>query len=293
MTVEAYGQHLNENLRSLLDRAKSGRYLAPAVRRAHLPKPDAPQETRPIGVPTTEDKVLQRAVAMLLEPLYEQDFLGCSFGFRPGRSLHQALDELWRSILGMGGGWVLEVDIRKFFDTLDRACLRELLRKRVRGGVILRLIRKWLKAGVLEEERISYLERGTPQGGVISPLPSNIYLHDVLDLWFEHEVKPRLAGRAKLIRFVDDFVIVFQLKADAERVMRAVPKRLATYGLSIHADKTRLVRFVPSDEGAKQPGTFDFLAFTHAWGESRRGNWVVKRKTTKTRLRRAIVATWQ
>ena len=293
VTVEAYGQNLTENLSTLLDRAKSGRYKAPPVRRAHLPKPDAPRETRPIGVPTTEDKVLQRAVTMLLEPIYEQDFLGCSYGFRPGRSPHQALDELWRSVMGKGGGWVLEVDIRKFFDTLDRAHLRELLRKRVRDGVILRLIGKWLNAGVLEEEQLSYPERGTPQGGVISPLLSNIYLHYVLDLWFEHEVKPRLAGRAALIRFADDFVIVFQSKTDAERVMRVLPKRFAKYGLSIHPDKTRLVRFAPSRNGTAKPGTFDFLAFTHYWGKSRRGTWVVKRKTAKSRLRRAMTATWQ
>lgn len=169
VTVEAYNQNLKENLSSLLERAKSGRYFAPAGSRAHLPKPGARQETRPIGVPTTEDKVLQRAVAMLLGPIYEQDFWGCSFGFRPGRSPHQALDKLWRLIMGMGGGWVLEVDIRKFFDTLDRACLRELLRKRVRDGVILRLVGKWLNAGVLEEGRISYPDRGAFNRWVSGP----------------------------------------------------------------------------------------------------------------------------
>lgn len=291
--VAAYGQNLEANLRSLLERAKSGRYHAPPVRRAHLPKPDAPGETRPIGMPTTEDKVLPRAIVMLLEPIYEQDFLNCSYGFRPKRSAHQALEEFWRATMGREGGWVLEVDIRKFFDTLDRACLRELLQKRVRDGVILRLIGKWLNAGVLEDERVSYPERGTPQGGCISPMLSNIYLHDVLDGWFEQEVKPRLAGQAEVIRFADDLVIVFQSKADAERVLRVLPKRFVKYGLTLHPDKTRLVRFAPSEDRASQPDTVDFLGFTHYWGKSRRGNRIVKRKTAKARLRRAMVAIWQ
>ena len=293
VTVEAYGQNLEENLRSLLDRVKSGRYHAPAVRRVHIPKPAAPHETRPIGIPTTEDKVLQRAIAMLLEPIYEQDFLNGSFGFRPGRSPHQALDEFWRAVMKTEGGWVLEVDIRKFFDTLDRARLCELLQKRVRDGVILRLVGKWLNAGVLEKEQISYPERGTPQGGVISPMLSNIYLHYVLDVWFEQEIKPRLARRATLIRFADDFVIVFQSKGDAERVMEALPERFAKYGLSIHPDKTRLVRFAPAKEKAGKPEAVDFLGFTHYWGKSRWGKWVVKRKTAKSRLRRAMVVIWQ
>src|SRR5262245_13506833 len=213
-----YAVDLEGNLRSLLDRAKSGAYQAPPVRRVHIPKAGSATETRPLGIPTFEDKVLQRAVVMALEAVYEQDFKDCSYGFRPGRSAHQALRDLWQQTMQSGGGWVLEVDIRKFFDTLDHAQLRGLLRRRVRDGVLLRLIDKWLNAGVLEAGSLSYPEAGTPQGGVISPLLANVYLHYVLDEWFEQEVKPRLRGRAFLIRYADDFVIGFTDAADAQRV---------------------------------------------------------------------------
>src|SRR5205085_6045188 len=181
-----YGLTLLDNLESLLDRAKSGTYFAPPVRRVHIPKGTG-NETRPIGIPTFEDKVLQRAVVMVLEALYEQDFLDCSYGFRPGRSAHQALEALWQQTMDMDGGWVVEVDIRKFFDTLDHAHLRDLLRRRVRDGVLLRLIDKWLKAGVFEDGRVTVPTLGSPQGGVISPLLANVYLHYVLDSWFEQE----------------------------------------------------------------------------------------------------------
>jgi group II intron reverse transcriptase/maturase len=202
-TAAAYAEHLEENLQDLLDRAKSGRYRAPAVKRVHIPKGDG-STTRPIGVPTFEDKILQRAVAMVLEPIYEQDFLDCSYGFRPGRSAHQAL-EVWRDqLMHFGGGWVIELDVQRFFDTLDKAQLRTFLRRRVRDGVLLRLIGKWLNAGVLEDGTAWYPEAGTPQGGVASPLLANIFLHEVLDVWFEKDIKPRLKGRAILIRYADD-----------------------------------------------------------------------------------------
>jgi RNA-directed DNA polymerase len=190
-------------LADLLDRAKSGTYQAPPVRRVHIPKGTGP-ETRPIGIPTYEDKVLQRAVVRVLETVYEQDFLDCSYGFRPGRSAHQALAAVWHQTMAMGKCWIVEVDIRKFFDTLDHAHLRELLKRRVQDGVLLRLIGKWLNAGVLEDGNLTFPEAGTPQGGVISPLLANVYLHYVLDVWFEREVKPRLQGRAFLVRYADD-----------------------------------------------------------------------------------------
>src|SRR5580692_9876102 len=202
-TAADYAADLGGNLRSLLERAKSGTYRAPPVRRVHIPKGDSTSETRPIGIPTFEDKVLQRAVVMLLEPIYEQDFHDCSYGFRPKRSAHQALESLWQQTMKMGGGWILEVDIRKFFDTLDHAHLRGLLRHRIRDGVLLRLIGKWLNAGVLEEGSITFPEAGTPQGGVVSPLLANVYLHYVLDVWFEQTVKPRLRGRGFLVRYAD------------------------------------------------------------------------------------------
>ena len=242
-TWTEYAKNLEANLQSLLDRAKSGTYRAPPVRRVHIPKAGSTTETRPIGIPTLEDKVLQRAVVMLLEPIYEQDFDAGSYGFRPGRSAHQALEELWKRTMDSSGGWILEVDIRKFFDTLDHAHLREFLQLRVRDGVLKRLIGKWLKAGVMEEGNVSYPEAGSPQGGVISPLLANVFLHYVLDMWFRQEVQPRLRGRAHLIRYADDFVILFTHEEDARRVMEVLPKRFGKYGLTLHPDKTRLVPF--------------------------------------------------
>jgi group II intron reverse transcriptase/maturase len=291
-----YAANLEGNLRSLLDRAKSGdHYRAPPVRRVHIPKGDG-KKTRPIGIPTFEDKVLQRAVAMALEAVYEQDFLDCSYGFRPGRSPHQALQVLWEVAMSMGGGWVLEADIESFFDSVDRGQLQDVLRRRVRDGVLLRLVGKWLNAGVMEEGRLWHPESGTPQGGVISPLLANIYLHEVLDEWFESAVRPRLKGRAALVRYADDFVIVFAREEDARRVLDVLPKRFGKYGLRLHPEKTRLVPFrkpngskdPKGSQGTGQPETFDLLGFTHHWGRSLRGNWVIQRRTASTRLSRAL-----
>ena len=301
-TATVYEANLEANLQSLLDRAKSGTYRAPLLLRAYLPKPGSVSETRPIGIPTLEDKILQRAVAMLLEPIYEQDFYDCSFGFRPGRSAHQALEALWKQTMDSHGGWILEVDIRKFFDTLDHAHLRAFLQQRVRDGVLLRLIGKWLQAGVLEDGTVTFPEAGSPQGGVISPVLSNIFLHYVLDDWFEREVKPRLRGRAYLIRYADDFVIGFTEAEDARRVFAVLPQRFSKYGLTIHPDKSRLVPFQEPPRAGNgkgtgpgpAPETFTLLGFTHYWGRSWRGNWVVKRKTASSRLSRAVrsIAQW-
>ncbi len=294
-TAEQYEANLEENLQALLDRAKSGAYRAPPVRRVHIPKGDG-QSTRPIGIPTFEDKVLQRAVVMVLEPLYEQDFLDCSYGFRPRRSAHQALDSFWKQAMSQKarGVWVVEVDIKKFFDTLDHRHLRALLRQRVRDGVLLRLIGKWLQAGVMEDGSITMPDSGTPQGGVISPLLANVYLHEVLDTWFERDVKPRLKGRAFLVRYADDFVMGFWCEDDARRVMDVLPKRFGKYGLTLHPEKTRLVPFQrprPSaTRGSVEPGSFDLLGFTHYWGLSLKKRWVIKRKTAKGRLKRSIRA---
>ena len=293
-TSADYERDLEGNLRSLLERARSGSYVAPPVRRVHIPKAGSADQTRPIGIPTLEDKVLQRAVSMLLEPIYEQDFHPGSYGFRPGRGAHQALEQLRNQMMDSHGGWIVEVDISKFFDTLDHAHLREFVRCRVRDGVLLRLIGKWLNAGVMEAGQVSYPESGSPQGGVISPLLANVYLHYVLDMWFEQEVRPRLKGRAYLIRYADDFVIGFTEQQDALRVMDVLPKRFGKYGLTVHPEKTRLVRFVrppkKDDDSDGKPESFDLLGFTHHWARSRKGNWVVKRKTARKRLGRGLRA---
>ena len=296
MTAEEYEQDLEGNLQRLLDRAKSGTYRAPPVRRVHIPKGGSSTETRPLGIPCLEDKVLQRAIVMLLEPIYEHDFLDCSYGFRPGRSAHDALKSFRDQTMNSQprGCHVYEVDIRKFFDNLDHHHLRQFLRLRVRDGVLLRLIDKWLKAGVMEDGSVSYPKSGTPQGGVISPLISNVFLHYVLDLWFEQEVKPRLRRNAYLVRYADDFVIGFRDHHDAQRVMDVVPKRFGKYGLTVHPTKTKLVPFrPPSVTGRKErspdrPGTFDLLGFTHYWGRSRKGYWIVKLKTASDRFSRAV-----
>ena len=297
VTGKEYAEHLHDNLQHLLDRLKSGTYKAPPVKRTYIPK-GTKGDTRPIGIPTFEDKIAQRAVVMLMEPIYEHDFYDSSFGFRPKRGAHQALDEIRKATMDVYGGYVLEVDIRQFFDTLDHQHLREFVSRRVRDGVLRRLIGKWLKASVMEGRELSFSESGTPQGGVISPLLANIYLHYVLDEWFEKQVKPLMRGKCRLIRFADDFVIVFQLKYDAERVMKVISKRFEKYGLTVHPDKTRLIDFrYPNhferrrndneDKGGK-PKTFDLLGFTHYWGKTRKGGWAVKRKTMKSRLARCI-----
>jgi group II intron reverse transcriptase/maturase len=296
VSAEDYERDLEGNLQRLLDRAKSGTYQAPPVRRVHIPKGGSSTETRPLGIPTLEDKILQRAVVMLLEPIYEHDFLECSYGFRPGRSAHQALEAFRNQLMNCRGGFVLEVDIRKFFDNLDHGNLREFLRRRVRDGVLLRLIDKWLSAGVLEDGSISYPDAGTPQGGVVSPILSNIFLHYVLDLWFDQDVKPCMRRRAFLIRYADDFVIGFEDQHDAERVFAVVPKRFGRFGLTVHPTKTKLVPFRPPSlrttgtHGSQgdRPGTFDLLGFTHYWARSQRGYWVVKQKTATDRFSRAV-----
>jgi RNA-directed DNA polymerase len=289
-TAEAYAESLEENLEDLLNRFKSGRYRAPAVRRVHIPKGDG-RKTRPIGVPTFEDKVLQRAVAMVLEAVYEQDFLNCSYGFRPGRSAHMALEALWKGTMDLNGGWVLELDIESFFDTVDHDHLRSFLDQRVRDGVIRRTIGKWLKAGVLEAGVMQRNAAGTPQGGVISPLLANIYLHHVLDVWFAEVVQPRLGGRAFLVRYADDAVLVFEHASDAERVMRVIAERFSKFGLRLHPDKTRLIEFRrPSGGGRPSSGGagFSLLGFTHYWGTSRKGRPTIKRKTSAKSLSHAL-----
>jgi group II intron reverse transcriptase/maturase len=297
--AEEYAVNLEGNLQSLLDRAKSGTYRAPPVRRVYIPKVTG--EMRPLGIPTFEDKVLQRAVTMVLEAVYEQEFFDCSYGFRRGRSAHQALDAFHGEAMRMGGGWVVELDIRKYFDSIGHERLRKVLHRRVRDGVILRLIGKWLNAGVMEDGARSVRDSGTPQGGVISPMLANIFLHEVLDVWFTEEVRPRLRGRASLVRFADDAVMLFQHEEDAHRMMAVLPKRFGRYGLELHPDKTRILPFrrpgggaVGGPGGLDKPSTFNFLGFTIHWGKTLSGKWAVKLRTAADRFRRALrsVSEW-
>jgi len=291
-TAQEYAANLEQNLQSLMDRLKSGRYRALPVRRHYIDKLDGGK--RALGIPSFEDKVAQRSIAMLLEPIYEHDFRDCSFGFRSGRNAHQALQVIRRGIMERRRRWVLEVDVRKYFDSIDHAKLRELLARRVTDGVVRRLIDKWLKAGVMERGQLSFPGTGTPQGGVISPALSNVFLHYVLDEWFAEQVQPRLRGTSTLIRYCDDFVMLFACKEDAERVHAVLGKRLAKFGLELHPDKTRLIDFRSPAERADAettlPTTFVFLGFLHVWGKSRKGNATMWQRTAKDRLARTLTA---
>lgn len=293
VTAGMYECNLRENLEELLERLKSGRYRAPAARRAYIRKDDGTQ--RPLGIPTFEDKVAQRAIVMLLEPIYEQDFLDCSYGFRPGRSAHQALGQLWQDIMNRDGRWILDLDISNYFGSIDHKLLRTVLDKRVKDGMVRRLIDKWLKAGVLEQGQRINTCQGTPQGGVASPLLANIFLHYVLDEWFHTEVTGRMRGRSSMVRFADDAVCVFENRHDCERVKQVMAKRLARYGLTLHPTKTRVVDFGHERKRDRYDGgcSFDFLGFTHIWKRSRRGRWIVTRRTAKKRLARSLRRVYQ
>ena len=284
-----YEQDLQSNLKDLLERIKSGRYFAPPVRRHYIPKPDGTK--RPLGIPTFEDKVAQRAIVMLLEPIYEADFLPCSFGFRPGRSAHDALDALRDGIMERKLRWVIDADLSQYFDSIPHSHLRCFLDLRIKDGVVRRMLDKWLKAGVLDRGVLQRSATGTPQGGVVSPILSNVFLHYVLDGWFEAEVRPRLRGRCQLVRYADDAVMTFADQQDGKRVLAVLGKRLGRYGLRLHETKTRYVDFRPRlDRGHDPDATFDFLGFNHVWTRSRRGYPVVRQFTARDRFARSVKA---
>jgi len=287
VTVAGYRQRLKENLHALHQRLIQGQYRAQPARRVWIPKADGSQ--RPLAILVLEDKIVQRAVALLLEAIYEPHFRGFSHGFRPGRSAHGALSDLRQQCLKLGIHWIVDADVAKFFDTIDHTQLMTVLKQRINDGAILRLIGKWLHVGVLEEGKVISSDKGTPQGGVISPILANIFLHTVLDEWFEADVRPCMAGNCFLVRYADDFVMGFASKEDAEKVFRVLPKRFERYGLKIHPDKSRLVSFGrPPGPDGPGPGTFAFLGFTHYWDRTREGGWTIKRKTERKRLSRFL-----
>ncbi len=293
VTATDYGEHLEENLVDLHQRLCSGCYRAPPIKRVWIDKENG--KKRPLGIPEFEDKIVQRAVEMLLSTIYEEEFHDFSHGFRKGRSQHKALHALREQCREQKINWILVADITGLFDNIDHQKLLGFIRRRVNDGAILRLIGKWLNAGVMEEDRLEYPDKGTPQGGVISPLLSNIFLHYVLDEWMDKEVKPRMKGKCFITRWADDFIIGFQLETDAKRAKEVLPKRFNRFGLELHPDKTSLIRFgrpQMSAKGQQKNGTFDFLGFTYYWGRSLTGYPVIKKKTARKRLNRYLKMTW-
>ena len=297
ITYEQYETNVEEKIRQLHQRLKEGKYRAQPLRRVYIPKEDGKQ--RPISIPALEDKLVQKVAVELLNAIYEQDFLNCSYGFRPGRGQHQALDEVGRVLCTRPMGWVLEIDIRAYFDSIVRPTLVEMIERRVNDGSVLRLIQKWIKVGAIDNGKLLVSETGTGQGQPISPLLANVYLHHALDLWFEDVVKPRLKGEAYEIRFADDAILCFQHKEDADKVLDVLPKRFEKFGLTLHPEKTRLIEFGRlaarnARRQGKKPETFDFLGLTHICARSRKGKFTVHVKTVAKRLRRGLkaIAEW-
>jgi group II intron reverse transcriptase/maturase len=289
VSKEEYGVKLAENVTDLYQRLRGKRWRHQPIRRVHIPKGKG--RTRPIGISTVEDKIVQVALSEVLTAVYEPVFRECSYGFRPGRSPHDALRALKNVLQGGETNWVLEADIESFFDSIDRTKLMEMLRDRVVDRSLLRLVGRCLHVGVLEGTDYSEPEMGTVQGSGLSPLLGNIYLHHVLDMWFEREVLPRMRGKVRLIRFADDFVVTFEREEDARKVMRVVGRRFERYGLRLHPEKTRLLPFgKPPKSESKGSATFDFLGFTHYWGKARNGYWIYRVKTRKAKLRQAVVS---
>jgi len=291
VTKEQYGEHLDANVRELHQRLRNKTYRHKPIRRVHIPKDQG--KTRPIGISSIEDKLVQDAIRDVLQVVYEPVFMDCSYGFRPGRSAHDAMRALDCALMTGGTSWILEADIKSYFDSIVRKMLMELLQKRVADTSLLRLVGKCLHVGVLDGEEYTEPSEGTAQGSVLSPLLGNVYLHYVLDEWFEQVVRPRLRGKAYLVRYADDFVICFQREDDAKRVMDVLGQRFQRFGLTLHPEKTRLIPFDRPTRwqvDGKGPATFDLLGFTVYWRRTRKGYWVPAFKTRRARLRRALMA---
>jgi len=290
---EEYGERLEENIKGLVERIKRMSYHPQAVRRVYIPKDNGTQ--RPIGIPAVEDKIVQKAMSWVMEAIYEGDFHEDSYGFRVGRSCHQALKRIDGLIMSKPINHVIEADIKGFFDNVEHAKVVEWLRIRIRDERFVRYMVRFLKAGYEEEGVFKKTERGTPQGGNISPMISNVFLHYVVDEWFEKDVKPRMKGQGYVVRYCDDFVVLVRYKDDAEMIHRELKQRLADNGLTVNEDKTRVVSFgrfekVNARRAGRKPNTFDFLGFTHYIGVSRWGSYKVGRKTSKKRMRRSLGA---
>jgi len=286
-----YGQRLDENLSDLVQRMKAKRYKPLPCRRVYIPKDK--HSRRPLGLPSLEDKIVQKGIATLLEAIYEPDFLDGSYGFRPGRGCHQALAVVHETISRRPVHYVIEADIKGFFDNVSHEWMMRFLEVRIKDPSLLLLIRRFLKAGYMEDEQLVQPERGTPQGGNLSPMLANIFLHYVLDVWFEKAVKPRIPGVCEMVRYADDFVCMVENEQDAQAIERVMHKRFAKFGLPLHPDKTGVIHMNRSgSDGGRRDGhgrrTFDFLGFTHYWGKSRRGRPLLGRKTQGKRLRRAL-----
>jgi RNA-directed DNA polymerase len=298
VTYQDYEKQVGENIQKLWEQLKGKTYRAQPLRRIYIPKEDGKTQ-RAISIPALEDKIVQKATVRLLEAIFEPDFLPCSYGSRPGRNAHQALDELDRSLFREPISCVLELDITSYFDAIVRKPLMEMIERRISDSSILRLIGKWIHVGVIDEGRLLQSQTGIGQGQVISPFLANVYLHHVLDRWFEDEVKARLRGKAYVVRYMDDAVICFEQEEDAQKVLKVLEKRFSKYGLTLHPQKTRLVEFgrkalAKAERMGTRPATFDFLGHTHISARSRRGKYTVKVRTMKKRLRRSLkaVAAW-
>jgi group II intron reverse transcriptase/maturase len=288
VTWKGYGEYLDENLKGLVARMKAKRYKPQPARRVYIPKDE--RSERPLGLPALEDKIVQKGIARILEAIYEVDFLDCSYGFRPGRNCHQAINAVDKTIMTKPVNHVVEADIKGFFDNVSHEWMMEFLKVRVKDPSFLFLIRRFLKAGYVDAGEFVATDRGTPQGGNLSPMLSNVFLHYVLDLWFEKKLKPRLSGECHLVRYADDYICMVQYVDDARYVEQALRERFVKFGLELHPGKTRVISFGRyerrnAERQRRRPNTFDFLGFTHFCGTSRKGKFIVGRKTSRVKFR--------